>query len=44
VKQAFGVAHARPLGSEQGAPGLIQLFRAEVAEIPDLRRDALNIR
>src|SRR5216684_4018088 len=29
---------------EQAAPGLVQLFRAEVPEIFDLRREALDVR
>src|SRR6266446_6468694 len=35
---------ARSIRFEEVAPGLVQLFRAEVSEIFDLRREALDVR
>jgi hypothetical protein len=35
---------ARSIRSEQVAPSFVQLFRAEIPEIFDLRREALDVR
>jgi hypothetical protein len=44
IDQQVAADPARSLGSEQIAPGLVQLLRAESAEILDFRRDVLDLR
>src|SRR5216683_312955 len=43
LDQQVAANPARSIGSEQIAPGLVQLFRAEGAQIFDLRREALDV-
>src|SRR5712691_8189067 len=42
--QQVAANRARSIRFEQVAPGLVQLFRAEIPEIFDLRREALDVR
>src|ERR1700751_204547 len=44
LDQQVAANPARSIGSEQIAPGLVQLFRPEGAQIFDFRREALDVR